>query len=220
VPYHVVYMKEKLTAAFRQGNADSILFYAADIGHYISDANVPLHTTMNYDGQLTNQKGLHSLWETMIPEIQIEQYNLYGNHRAIYLKHPEQNIWRAVRNAAALVPDMLAKEKEISANFTTAQKFRTQIRKGKSYQSYTSEFAIAYAASLKNTINQQLLASANLIADFYYTAWVDAGKPSLENLDSVYDAEKSNLKEDLKSFKHNTLIKTEALLSKKVSEKE
>ena len=38
-------MKEKLTAAFQdRGNKDSILFYAADMGHYISDSHVPLHT--------------------------------------------------------------------------------------------------------------------------------------------------------------------------------
>eukprot|EP01136_Pigoraptor_vietnamica_P025516 Opistho-1_new@79600 len=40
VPYHIVYMKEKLTEAFRTGNKDSILFYAADLGHYIGDAHV------------------------------------------------------------------------------------------------------------------------------------------------------------------------------------
>ena len=39
VPYHVVYMKGKLTEAFKSQNKDSILFYAADIGHYIADAN-------------------------------------------------------------------------------------------------------------------------------------------------------------------------------------
>ena len=65
-------MQKKLTHAFSQGNRDSILFYAADISHYIADAHVPLHTTLNYDGQLTNQKGLHNLWESTIPELELE----------------------------------------------------------------------------------------------------------------------------------------------------
>ena len=72
VPFHIVQLKEKLSHAFSIGNKDSILFYAADISHYIGDANVPLHTTLNYDGQLTNQKGLHSLWESTIPELELE----------------------------------------------------------------------------------------------------------------------------------------------------
>ena len=36
----------------------------ADLGHYIADAHVPLHTSGNYNGQRTNQKGVHALWET------------------------------------------------------------------------------------------------------------------------------------------------------------
>ena len=43
---------EKLTSAFKSKNKDSILFYAADLGHYVGDLHVPLHITNNYDGQL------------------------------------------------------------------------------------------------------------------------------------------------------------------------
>jgi hypothetical protein len=221
VPYHVIYMQGKLTDAFRAQNKDSILFYASDLGHYISDAHVPLHTTVNYDGQLSNQKGIHSLWESMIPEIEITHYNLYSKHHATYLKHPEQAIWSAVRISAALVPEMLAKEKELSVSFTDAQKYRVQIRKGKEYKSYTSEFAKAYAISLKSSINDQLLASANLIADFYYTAWVDAGKPNLDELHTEFShAEHKAMKKELKQFKKNTLIASDKLIAKKSSAKE
>ena len=218
VPYHVIYIKGKLTEAFRSQNKDSILFYASDIGHYISDAHVPLHTTVNYDGQFTDQKGIHSLWESMIPEIEISNYTLYSNHEAKYLKHPDQAIWTAVRSAAALVADMFMKEKEVSKSFTSEQKFRTQIRKGKTYKYYTSEFAKAYAVSLKNTINDQLISSSNLIADFYYTAWVDGGKPDLQNLNNDYSkADEASLKADLKDFQKNGLIATDKLIAKKAT---
>lgn len=216
VPYHIIYMKAKLTGAFRKGNKDSILFYAADIGHYIGDANVPLHTTVNYDGQLTNQKGLHSLWESMIPELEIGNYQLYSSHKAIYLKDPVTVIWTAVRRAAALVPDMLAKDKEVSKGFTEEQKFRTQIRRGRESKSYTTEFAKAYAVALKNTINEQLLNSANLIADFWYTSWVDAGKPNLSSITQGWSADtQSKLENELKAFHENKLLENKLLLSKK-----
>ena len=113
VPYHVIYMKNKLVVAFKSGNKDSILFYAADIGHYIEEANVPLHTTTNYDGQFTNQKGIHALWESIVPEIEISNYNLYSTHQATYLKQPELAIWNAVRKAYLLLPNVLEKEKEV-----------------------------------------------------------------------------------------------------------
>ncbi|MEI8075843.1 MAG: hypothetical protein WCH78_13920, partial [Bacteroidota bacterium] len=116
------------------------------------------------------------------------------------------------------VADMFMKEKEVSKSFTSEQKFRTQIRKGKTYKYYTSEFAKAYAVSLKNTINDQLISSSNLIADFYYTAWVDGGKPDLQNLNNDYSkADEASLKADLKDFQKNGLIATDKLIAKKAT---
>lgn len=213
VPYHVQYMKDKLTNAFKQGNKDSILFYAADLGHYVEDANVPLHTSINYDGQLTDQKGLHSLWESMVPELEIGSYNLSSTHKATYLRDPAKAIWQAVRKANALLPDVFGKEKEISARFTPEQKFRTQLRKGKEVKSYTPEFARAYAAALKNTINQQAVNSANLVADFWYTAWVDANKPDLSSLygGKLTARQQKVWDKEFKAFQQNTLVKDSLL---------
>ncbi len=220
VPYHIVYIKGKLTEAFRAGNKDSILFYAADLGHYIGDAHVPLHTTVNYDGQLTDQKGLHSLWESMIPELEIGNYSLYSSHKATYLKKPAEAIWQAVRKAASLVPDMLQKEKEVSKGFTEEQKFRVQIRRGKETKSYTTAFAKAYAAALGTTINEQLRSSADLIADFWYTSWVDAGKPDLSRINTGWSAgEQQQLEAELKAFNENKLLENKLLLSKKTEAK-
>lgn len=221
VPYHVIYMKDKLVQAFRSGNRDSILFYATDLGHYIADAHVPLHTTVNYDGQLTGQKGIHSLWESMIPELEIANYDLYSAHKATYLKRPDQAIWKALRRAASLVPDMLQKEKEVSKGFTEQEKFRIQIRRGRESKSYTTAFAKAYAAALAPTINEQLRNSADLIADFWYTSWVDAGKPDLNAIANGWTAEaKQRLERELKAFRENKLLENKWLLSKKGEEKE
>lgn len=220
LPYHIIYMKEKLTNAFRNGNKDSILFFAADIGHYIEDANVPLHTSVNYDGQLTNQKGLHSLWESMIPELEIGTYQLSSEHKAKYLSHPDQAIWAALRRSANLVPGMLQKELEVSKGFSEEQKFRTQLRRGREVRSYTTEFAKAYAQSLGNTINEQLIHSADLVADFWYTCWVDAGKPDLQSFYGDWGrSDRQKLKSEEKAFKKNTLIEYKYLISKLIDAK-
>ncbi|TAG14603.1 MAG: hypothetical protein EAZ13_01565 [Sphingobacteriia bacterium] len=215
VPYHIIWMKEQLTKAMREKNKDSIIFYAADIGHYIGDANVPLHTSINYDGQLTNQKGLHSLWESMIPELEIENYNLYSKHKVRYLRKPSQAIWKAIRRAHELLPELLAKEIEVSQQFTEAEKFRVQERRGKPYKNYTPAFAKAYAASLKNTINEQLIHSADLIADFWYTCWIDAGKPELGELAGWNDKKQTMYQQELEYYQSNTLIKEGRLQARK-----
>lgn len=222
VPYYVITMKERLTAAFRGGNKDSILFYAIDLGHYISDAHVPLHVSENYDGQLTGQKGLHALWESMIPEIEIQQYDLRGRHKAKYLKHPERAIWKAVRQSQKLLHDVFEEEKAVTASFRPEEKYRVQTRNGREYKSYTSAFAKAYSARLGKTINEQLISSANLVADFWYTSWVDAGCPNLNKTlqEPVMKKEKEELKEEMTAFKKNKLIEKKLLIARQGNDKE
>ncbi len=213
LPYHVIKLKERLTAAFRAWDRDSILFYAADLAHYIGDAHVPLHTTINYDGQLTGQKGLHSLWESMIPELHIDEFQLYTKYKVTYLKNPEQAIWDALRSSYILVDDMLKKEVMVAKDFPGETKYRTQIRNGKSYTSYTKEFADAYYQRIGKSVNLQMILSANLIADFWYTAWVDAGEPSLDIITDK-DTDRRQLRVEKKAFKRNMLIKKGLLLSR------
>jgi hypothetical protein len=215
-PYNTIMQLEKLTNAFKSKNKDSILYYAADLGHYIGDMHVPLHTTSNYDGQLTGQKGIHSLWESYIPELSLGQYELYNDHAAVYLKNPAAALWKDIRAANALLPEMFAKEEALTHKFTPETKYKTQMRYGKEAKVYTKEFAKEYAIELGPTINKQLIASANMLTDFIYTAWVNAGKPDLGTTRGL----SQEMDEELKAYKSNELIKNGLLLSKKAKTKE
>lgn len=216
VPWHVTVIKERLTNAFRQQNADSILFYAADLGHYIADAHVPLHTTLNYDGQLTNQHGLHSLWESKVPEMHAEMYRLQ-NRKATYLKDTETAIWEVVRSSHKLFPGVLAMELEATKAFTPETKYVTVERNGRKRQYYSDTFAKKYAELLGPTVAQRMQASAEVVADFWYTCWVDGGKPDLDKLmgGRITKEEKQLLKEEQKSWKKNTLFQEGRVLALK-----
>lgn len=213
LPYIIIATQKKLTEAFRNKNRDSILFYAADIGHYIADAHVPLHTSLNYDGQLTNQRGMHDLWETTVPEILINSYDLSSKHRARYLTNPTKTIWNIIKHTHSLVPNMMAQEIEVSKKFTDSTKFRWQERWGKMRRFYTAPFAREYSKALGNSINNQLKSSAEHLADFWYTAWVDAGKPDLSNI-MTKPYTKADFRIERKAFKNNELIKRNWLISK------
>ncbi|MDI9337604.1 MAG: zinc dependent phospholipase C family protein [Alphaproteobacteria bacterium] len=215
VPYYIITMMEKLTQAFKQRHVDSIIFFAADIGHYISDANVPLHTTLNYDGQLTNQKGIHALWESTIPEIELKSMDFYGKDQAKFLKTPEIQIWDAVRQAHALLPNFLAEEKQVSSRFTDDEKYNSSFRNGKEYKKYSGKFAKALYQSLKPTIENQIKASVSLVSDIWFTAWVNAGKPDLSKLtkENATIDYKKELKSDLEYYKTKQLIENDRLLS-------
>jgi len=209
-------MKEKLTEAFRSGNADSVMFYATDLAHYIGDAHVPLHTTLNYDGQLTGQKGMHSLWESMIPELEIANYRLTSKHKAKYIDNTRKAIWAAVRESYNLVNELLEKEREVSKSFTDSTKYRVQVRNGRESRSYTTAFAKAYSQAVGSSINERLIASADMIADFWYTCWVDAGKPDVSKWISpaFKRADRRKLRKELRNFRKDRLLRNGLLISK------
>jgi hypothetical protein len=66
-------------------------------------------------------------------------------------------------------------------------------------------------------VNGQLTATANLLADVWYTSWVNGGKPDLsELLEPAYTkAERKILRREVKMFKKNELLKNGRLISKK-----
>jgi hypothetical protein len=77
VPWHVNIMVKRLTKAFEARDVDRILHLSADLGHYIGDSHVPLHTTENYNGQLTGQRGIHGFWESRLPELKSKGYDFF-----------------------------------------------------------------------------------------------------------------------------------------------
>ena len=74
LPWRVEEMHGKLVRAFADVKAerpyakDNIKFLSAVLAHYVGDAHVPFHAVVNYDGQLTNQHGLHSRFESQLFE--------------------------------------------------------------------------------------------------------------------------------------------------------
>jgi hypothetical protein len=75
-------MMEKLTQAFKEKRKSEILFIAADLGHYIADAHMPLHTSDNHDGQLTDQKEF-TFVESRLPELFVKDYKFTVAQHAI-----------------------------------------------------------------------------------------------------------------------------------------
>ncbi|WP_207435829.1 zinc dependent phospholipase C family protein [Sabulibacter ruber] len=215
VPWEVVRIKGLLTQAFYRKDTDSILYYSADLAHYIQDAHVPLHTSLNHDGQLTGQHGLHSLWESKLPEQHLATYNL-KHAKAQYLSNPEHEIWQVVRESHKLVPQVLSFEKQASQNFTDATKFTITERNGRTRKNYTDAFASAYHQALGTMVQDRMRAAAERTASFWYTCWVDGGKPDLDKLLSTprTKTENKQLKRELKAWKKGNLQEKDLLLTK------
>ncbi len=204
VPWHICQMKAALTAAFKSKSLEKILKLSADIGHYIADANVPLHTTQNYDGQLTGQEGIHGLWETRLPELFKEQYDCFLG-KATYVENPLMRAWEAVIQAHRLVNSVLTLEKDLSNTFSSFNKFSFE-QKGTSLRKvYSEAYASAYHERLAGQVEQQMRVAIKMLGDFWLTCWIDAGKPNLVDL-LIVQLEEASIEERLPSAKKSKLI--------------
>lgn len=180
LPWEVIYWENKLTDAFKKKDLNTILRASANIGHYVADAHVPLHTVSNYNGQKTNQLGIHALWESAIPEAFGDTYQ-HINGGAIYLKDPAATIWNILKQTYPLAATVLATEKEVSSHFTANEKYLPAKNDDHRIR-YTPAYIAAYNKALNGMVEKQLRSSAIDVASFWYTAWVNAGQPDLHNL--------------------------------------
>ena len=195
VPWWLQTMLYRLTDAFKEKNQSKILKYSAEIGHYIADSHVPLHTNSNHDGQYTDQKGIHGFWESRVPELLAENDWDFFIGKAEYIKNPADFTWKRVLESAAASDTVLKYEKELTKQFPKDQKFSFEDRNGITIRQYSAAFSKAYDEKLKGMIERRMRQSIFAVASFWYTAWVNAGQPDLKNITN-----KTFSAEDLKEF--------------------
>ncbi len=183
VPWHIEKMVYRLQEAFKNENLDLILHYSADIGHYIADAHVPLHTTENYNGQLTNQKGIHGFWESRIPELKSEGYD-YWLGRAKYIEKPINKAWSAVKASHAAVDSVLKFEAELNAKYSLDKKYSFENRGNTMIKVYSIEYTEDYDKMLNGMVERRMREAIITVGSLWYTAWVNAGKPDLSRFEN------------------------------------
>lgn len=182
VPWHVQAMLNRLTDAFKTKNFTAIMKNSADIGHYIADAHVPLHTSSNHNGQRTNQKGIHGFWESRVPELLADKEFDFFIGKAEYIKNPGEYIWARVLESAKAADSVLLFEKELTKQFPADKKYAFEQRNNIMVRQYSSAFAIAYNKKLDGMVERRMRLAIFSIASFWFTAWVNAGQPDLTDI--------------------------------------
>lgn len=212
LPWYIEDLMVKLTKAFKDKNRAEILFLAADLGHYIGDAHMPLHTSANHDGQLSDQKGIHSLWESRLPELFVKNYKL-NVPEAQYYQDVHKATWDMIHDTHSLAQPLLDIDKKLRTSTPEGEIFKKDAD-GKILKSKynTAVFADQYAEKLHKELNgmveNQMRKAITATASFWYTAWVNAGKPDLSDLDSsaVTQRNYQALQDDLKLFQRGDLF--------------
>ncbi len=189
VPWHVLVMLHRLTKAFSEHDPERILRYSADIGHYIGDAHVPLHCTRNYNGQLSGQHGIHGFWESRLPELFGDAYDRITG-RAVYLDNPSESIWQVLRESYAAHDSVLRIEKELSRVFPPDKKYNYEERGGQMVKVFSKSYSEAYHRALNGMVERRFNKAVLIIGSFWYTAWVNAGMPAMDqNLEVSFSSE-------------------------------
>ena len=137
-----------------------ILFYAASLAHYISDAHVPLHAVANYDGQLSNQRGIHARFEATLFERYQSQLTITPRPIPV-IKNPRDFVFETVLAGTQLVPPILASDLAAIGN------------RDEYDDAYYAAFFKANRAVLERRVSESIAAVAAIVAG----AWEAAGKP-------------------------------------------
>ncbi len=221
VPWVVLETKENLTEAFRQRDTLNIIKYSAELGHYVADAFVPLHTTINYDGQLTDQKGLHGLWESQLPERFINDYKLAGEP-AKYVKDPQAAIWGVLQQSYGFLGETFDRASKIEKVMKPEVRYTFAHRYGKTTRRYSDAFADEYEKAVGGMVAYRLKGAPTMVSSLWLTAWEDAGKPDLNAMMSPSKPgkdEKAKLETELAAWKKNSLSQDQLLLAQQKAAK-
>ena len=160
VPFSIIATTDSVRKYFDLHDWQKAMLKASDLGHYVADAHNPLHITKNYDGQLTNQTGVHSRYETTLINAD-SSLLIYTGDTAQYIANINTFVFGFLYNNYKYVDSVLYADSvahSIAGNY------------GSVYIQNLWQRAGTFTIKLfKN-------ASHNL-ARLIYTAWINAGSP-------------------------------------------
>ena len=152
---------------FKDGSpyaAGNAVLFASVAAHYIQDAHQPLHASNNYDGQLTNQRGVHARFETALFE-RFESRLTITPSAATPMTHPRDAAFDALLASYQLVPQVLQADKDAVA--------------GK--EAYDDDYFEKFFAKVRPTLEERLGGAITATASLLWGAWEQAGRPRLKN---------------------------------------
>jgi hypothetical protein len=149
----------KPTSPYAAGNAQ---YLVAVLSHYVEDAHVPFHATVNHDGQLTGQRGIHGRFESDLVLRNLSRLNL-----APVTTHP-------IPNVRDFIFDTLVVSQSRVAAVLDADR-----RAAEAHPNYDDAYYAALLAGARPVLEQRLSEAATSVASVVMAAWEAAGRPKL-----------------------------------------
>ncbi|HUX10145.1 MAG TPA: hypothetical protein VMW51_05845 [Terriglobia bacterium] len=152
----------KLTNAFRAHDWKQVKLDSAALAFYVADAHDPLHTTQNYDGQLTGQAGLERRFGSDLVE-RYSHFFMFRPDNASKVSDPTEYAFQMILEAHTWVDQIILAD---------------GLALG-SLPGYTDEYYDRFYSRVGSTAMKEISEAAHDIGSYWYTAWLNAGRPEL-----------------------------------------
>lgn len=173
IPWAIQETMELVTRDLKRGQWESALFYMGILGHYVADIHMPLHTTANYNGQFTHNKGVHFRWEARMVDEFIPAFDPVGT--VVYLSQPLENTLDIIFRSHELYPAILRGDSLARGDLTPAQREQLSTYEILSFeQPYLTRLYQETEAVAEDCLGRAVV----MVASYWWTCWVNAGRPT------------------------------------------
>jgi hypothetical protein len=162
LPWEIGVYSQKLTEAMKLGHWDEARLNAAILAFYVAEAHDPFNTTENFDGHLTDQKGINERFGTTL----IDRFSSFFPMRpndASFITDPTDHAFEACLSAHSWLEVIQLADRNVR----------------KESKSYNDEYFDRFYNQSAGTLIHQLSDAATDIGSYWLTAWINAGKPAL-----------------------------------------
>jgi len=191
LPWTIADFYRKLVGAFKKRDVESIIYYAGIVSHFIGDSTMPLHCTRNYNGDYSGNykfdvprdspdyahKGVHQRFEIGLVERYGGKYvEKLMARRIIARRLPEKEI---LEIAFDMIVDSFYYVDRI-IYFDKAAMERCGIRRDlEDFKSKADEYYSFMDRHVGPLLVERWAKAAQFLADYWFTAWLEAGRPGL-----------------------------------------
>jgi hypothetical protein len=182
LPWRIVEFIDSLAYSISTNDKVKILKYLSWLAHYVEDAHQPLHVTENYDGQLTNQPGIHSRFETELVkylisknELSFNAEDLLGNLKKNALVKDKVNFaFNIVLESYRFIDEILKADIFAKSQIPPEKLYKVEKRNGRTRYIYSEEYYSIMSDKLKSLVYERMSTSAVRLALTWLTALQDA----------------------------------------------
>jgi len=162
LPWQIGEFSLRLTKAMKEGKWEEVKLDAATLAHYVADAHDPLHTTQNFDGQLSLQTGLSARFDI----------HLLDRYSKFFIMHPE--------NAEKIDdPTEYAFQSCLASKVWVDLIIWADLRAREGLADYNDEYYDHFYNQVGPTVVHAINVAAHDAGSYWYTAWLNAGRPQL-----------------------------------------